>query len=263
MHIYTNIHGNAVKYRNVLNKDYKNILTCIWANDNIGLCKIIDKWTSKNYNVYQKFILMLYIYRECINDKLVYEKDNSKLIFYLDDIIEKMPEINAEHWISINDNVDILIQLPFNFYNKNISESTTFTINETNEYFINNCITHIRYKGQVQPLSKDDINLLPSNIFNNVAEHLKKIDLQLQQIVVFKEFNLNLSLFTMLSIIRFIFNTHRNGFIEFEYAMRRHVRISNFDDITYKYAHDIADIYSHELQNQKDAIEEAKNKVQQ
>lgn len=51
-------------------------------------------------------------------------------------------------------------------------------------------------------------------------------------------------------------------FIEFEYAMRRHVKISNFDDITYKYAHDIADIYSHELKEQKDAIENAKNSIQ-
>ena len=262
MYIHTNIHNNTLKFKNVFNKDYKTLLTYTWSKDNIGLCELIDEWTDKSYNVYQKFILMLHLYRECINDKLVYETNSKKHIFYLDDIIEKLPEINAEQWISIGDNIDILIQFPFNFYNKNLNDSNNITTGEMNEYFVNNCITSIKIGENIQRLTNEEINLLPSYIFNKAAEYIRSIDMELQKISLFGEFNLQLSLFTMLSIIKFIFNTNRMSFIEFEYAMRKHVKISNFDDITYKYAHDIADIYSHELQEQRDAIEEAKNKVQ-
>lgn len=263
MYIHTNIHNNILKFKNVFNKDYKTLLTYTWSKDNIGLCELIDEWTDKNYNVYQKFILMLHLYRECINDKLVYEINSKKYIFYLDDIIEKLPEINAEQWVSIGQGVDILIQFPFNFYNKNISEDTQITTGEMNEYFVNNCITHIRIGENIQKLTKDEINLLPSDIFNKAANHIKSIDMELQKINLFGSLNLPISVFTMLTILKFIFKVDRNNFIEFEYAMRRHVKMTNFDDITYRYAHDIADVYSHELQEQRDAIEDAKNKAQQ
>ena len=193
---------------------------------------------------------------------MVYEKNGKKYIFYLDDIIEKLPEINAEQWISIGEDIDILVQFPTNFYNRNIGENSRITTGEMNEYFVNNCITSIRIGENVQKLTKEEINLLPSFIFNKVAEHIRTIDIQLQKISLFGDFNLQLSAFALLSIIRFIFNTNKMGFIEFEYAMRRHVKLTNFDDVTYKYARDIADIYSHELQDQKDAIDNAKQSIQ-
>ena len=262
MYIHTNIHNSICKFKHAFIKDYKKLLTYIWCRDNIGLCNLIDEWTDESYNVYQKFILMLYVYKTCINDKLVYNSDSSKYIYYIDDIIEKLPEINVDKWFDITDNISILIQLPTKFYSKYISEDTNITISEMNDYFINNCITSIKVGDEIHSATNDIINMLPSNIFNQITDYIRDIDYKLQQINIFNGLNLQLSLFTILSIIRFIYNIDRTHFIEFEYAMRRHVKMTNFDDISYLYAHDIADIYSHELQEQKDAIENANHQMQ-
>ena len=57
MYIHTNIHNSICKYKHAFIKDYKKLLTYIWCRDGIGLCNLIDEWTDKSYNVYQKFIL--------------------------------------------------------------------------------------------------------------------------------------------------------------------------------------------------------------
>lgn len=260
MHIHTSFNDEVLHYKFITNKDYKNLLTCIYCKDAIGMCDIIDEWTDKSYNVYQKFFLLLHIYNNCINDKLVFTHNGNKHIYYLDDLIQQLKYFEHKNWINLTDNISILVQLPFKFYDNIFKKDHTLTISEMNEYFFNTCITHINVDGTIQQLTRDEIDLLPSNIFDKITEYIRNLDAQLQQTTFFGVLNFKLSLFTLLGIIQIIFNTDRNNFLEFEYAVRRHMKITTFDDMSYKYARDIANFYTHEMQEQQSAIEDAKNK---
>lgn len=262
MQIYTKVFDKQLHFKYMNNKVYKQLLTYIECKDNIGLCNYIDELTDKNYNVYQKFILMLHLYKTCINDKITYTKKDSKYMFYLDDIINSLPTIVDESWVEIDDNVSILVSLPTTFYMKTANDNSfNITAGEMNEYFVDSCIKSLKVGDSVYNLSSNDINQLPSNIFNNIIQHIRSLDVSLQQINIFGDLKIKLSLFSLLNIIILVFKTDMHNLCEFEYVLRKHAKLSNFDEITMKTAHEFADIYSHELQAQKDAIDDAKRQT--
>lgn len=262
MQLHVTLFNNIFKYKVIANKHYKKLLTYISNDDVVGICEFIDKITDPSYNVYQKFILLLHIYKNCINNKITFTKDNHKYVFYLDDLIDKMTYIDDKRWVSITDNLQILIQLPTKFFDKLIHKDYTLTTGEMNNYFINNCISSIKFNNTEYPLSADEIDNLPADIFNKIVDYIRNIDVKLQKIQIFGDLNLGLSLFSMLTLIVHIFKHDAIEYLEFEYIMRKHAKLTNFDEITYKQAHDFADIYSHELREQKDALDEAKRSMQ-
>lgn len=262
MQIHTKVFDKQLHFKYMNNKVYKHLLTYIECKDNIGLCNYIDKLTDKNYNVYQKFILMLHLYKTCIDDKITYTKKDNKYMFYLDDIINSLPTIIEESWVEIDNNVSILVSLPTTFYMKTVNDNSfNITAGEMNEYFVDNCIKSIKIGDSVHNLSPSDINQLPSNIFNNIIQYIRSLDISLQQINVFGDLKIKLSVFSLLNIIILMFKTDMHNLCEFEYVLRKHAKLSNYDDISMKTAHEFADIYSHELQAQKDAIDDAKRQT--
>lgn len=262
MQIHTDIFGKQLHFNYMNNKMYKQLLTYIECKDNIGLCNYIDELTDKNYNVYQKFVLMLQIYKTCIDDKITYTKNNSKYIFYLEDVINSLPNVVGDAWVDVDKNIKVLISLPAHFYTKTADNNLfNITISEMNDYFIDNCIKSIKIGDNIYELSADDINQLPSNIFNSIVQYIRTLDISLQKINIFGELNIKLSLFSLLNIILLVFKADIHNLREFEYVLRKHAKLSNYDELSMKAAHEFADIYSHELQAQKDAIDDAKRQT--
>lgn len=262
MQIHTKVFDKLLHFKYMNNKLYKQLLIYIDCGDTTGLCNYIDELTDKKYNVYQKFILMLHLYKTCIDDKITYTKKDNKYMFYLEDVIDSLPDVVGESWVDIDDNVSILVSLPTTFYmNIAMDDSFNITAGEMNEYFVDNCIKSIKIGESVYNLSPSDINQLPSNIFNNIIQYIRSLDLSLQKINIFGELNIKLSLFSLLNIITLIFKADIHNLREFEYVLRKHARLSNYDEMSMKTAHEFADIYSHELQAQKDAIDDAKRQT--
>ena len=261
MQIHVTKFNNSLKFTYLTNRLYKKLITYINCNDNIGLCEYINTLTDAKYNIYQKFVLMLYIYKHCINDKIVYEYNNKKYIYYLDELINAMPQINDEHWVSINEEASVLIKLPNVFYNNiDLTQNTPTTAN-MNDYFINNCITALKVGDNIYEITPDDVEQLPANFLNTAVTYIRNLDTTLQNIKFLDQLGVKISMFSMLSIITVLFKLNIHMFYEFEYTMRKYAKLTNFDELTYKESHEMADIYTHDLQEQKSAIENAKQSI--
>lgn len=256
MKLYIPLFDSHIPCEYIFNKQYKTILIYLHNKDYIGLCKYIDELTSKDLNVYEKFILMLSLYGCCVNDKLVFECNGTKCIYYMEDILTQFPKIESEKWIQISDNARVLVKLSNNFFTK---IDNNIDIQDMNDYFINNCLYSLEVNGTEHILEKNDIDELPGYITAPVLEYMTSLENKIREIPIFTKLQTTISLFSFLHVIKMCFYTDIHEFNEFEYIARKHARLSNFDDLSYKTTQEMLDLHMREMQEQKSALGDMQN----